>query len=144
MPLMMLAVPKLTIIDLNGQEQQFALSQIGKITFNNGVMYLYDFNNTLLGFSDVENVGQVVMEEDGATGIDETGNAIRVFADEAQQQIVVVGLSDNQTLRVYDTAGRLLQSVSSQAEQTRVDVSALQGGTYLLQFGAQVVKFVKQ
>ena len=144
LPLMMLAEIKLTVVDLNGKEKQFALSSIGKITFNNGVMYLYDQENTLLGFNDVEQVGQVVVEHDGATSIDAVENQLRVFADPALQQLVVEGLPVGQTLRVYDTAGRLLSSTPSQPEQTRVDVSALQGGTYLLQFGAQVVKFVKQ
>ena len=150
---------KLTVIGLNGAETQFVISQIGKITFEDGKMYLYDFDNTLLGFNDVESIGQVVVEEkdEGGThgggsepeepenqGLTNVSSQLRVYAEPELQQLVVVGLPENQMLRVFDTTGRLLMSVPSQSQQTHVDVSSLQKGTYLLQFGAQVVKFVKQ
>jgi len=138
------AASGLTVIDLNGVEKQFALSQLGKITFNNGIMYLYDQSNTLLGYNAIDNVGQIVVVDD-ATSVEAVSDShLRVFADPAQQQIVVSGLEGSQTLRVYDTSGKLLLSTKTQADQSRIDVSTLSNGTYLLQFGAQVVKFVKQ
>ena len=72
---------KLSIIDLNGQEKLFTLSQLGKITFENGVMYLYSHDGEMLGYSDVEQVGQVVVEQDGTTLLGSVNGALRVYAD---------------------------------------------------------------
>jgi hypothetical protein len=45
-----------------------------------------------------------------------------------------------QALRVYDLQGRLL----IQEEGTQVNVNNLTNGTYLLQVGTQVVRFIKK
>ena len=76
---------KLNIIDLNGQEKLFTLSQLGKITFENGVMYLYSHNGEMLGYNDVEQVGQVVVEQDGTTSLGSVNGALRVYADSENQ-----------------------------------------------------------
>lgn len=138
------ASQQLTVEKLDGSEQKFALSLIGKITFNNGVMYLYDHNNVLLGNSNVSQIGRIVINQNDETAIDAVGSGIRVFADPAQQQIVVLGLPENQMLRIFDMNGRVIRTVQSQSAQTLIDVSGLTNGTYLLQMGAQIVKFVKQ
>ena len=48
--------------------------------------------------------------------------------------------AEGQTLRVYDLQGRLLK----QTKGTEVQVEDLANGTYLLQIGTQVVRFIKQ
>ena len=135
---------KLNIIDLNGQEKLFTLSQLGKITFENGVMYLYSHDGVMLGYNDVEQVGQVVVEQDGTTSLASVNGTLRVYADSEQQCLFIIGLPENQKLRVFNLEGKLLLTIASQPEQTQIDVSGLQDGTYLLQFGSQVVKFIKQ
>lgn len=134
----------LTVIPLNSAEQQYELAKIGKITFDQGVMYLYDFNNELLGSEEITQIGKIVFGEGAGHGIDEVNGQARVFADLNNQQLIITGLSSNQVVRIYDTMGRFLLKEQAQAEQTIVDVSVLPGGTYLLQFGVQVIKFVKQ
>ena len=47
---------------------------------------------------------------------------------------------ENTILRVYDMQGQLLQT----AEGDRLTVSSLSTGTYLLQIGTQVVRFIKR
>lgn len=138
-----IAAPTLTVIDTYGMEKQYTIAQIGKITFEPGKIFLYGHDGQMLGWNNLNDVGQVAIEDE-ATAIESVTPQLQVFADPEQQQMVVVGLSENQTVRVFDTTGKLLFSTPSQTEQTRVDVSTLQNGTYLLQFGAQVVKFVKQ
>ena len=148
MALAVMAEPKLTIVDLNGQEQQFALSQLGKIVFEDNVMYLYGDDGTLLGSTNAENVGQIAVEgmEESAMSLTETNaaNKIYVFPNPAQDALMVKGLPANQTVRVYDLQGKLMSATVTQAESTQINVSGLQNGTYLLQIGAQVVKFIKE
>ena len=50
------------------------------------------------------------------------------------------GMPDDTTLRVYSTTGQLLIT----AEGTQINVSHLPQGTYLLQLGTQVMRFVKE
>ena len=139
----MAASSKLMVTSLDGSEQQFALSQIGKIQFTDDVMYLYDHNNTLLGSNPINQVGHIEITQDSETAIDAVSGQVLVRVNTAEQQITVSGLADNQMLRVFDINGRMICTVPSQADQTLIDVSGLTNGTYLLQFGAQVVKFVK-
>ena len=149
LPILLVAVftmaeTKLTVIDLNGVEQQYALSQLGKITFENDVMYLYDETGTLLGFTDVENVGQVVVEEEQATALDNLNGQLCVFPNPTRDALIIKGLPENQTVRVYDLQGKLMMATPVQAERTMINVTGLQNGTYLLQAGAQIVKFIKE
>ena len=107
-------------------------------------MYLYDHDNNLLGYNSIDQVGKIVVVEDGQTALDEVNGNVQIIMQPAQQSIIVKGLSGTQTIRVFNMAGNVLLSATSQAEQTLIDVSGLNNGTYLLQAGAQVVKFVKQ
>ena len=135
----------LTVITLDNSEQQYALSQIGKITFAAGTMYLYDHDNNLLGYNSIDQVGKIVVVDDGQqTALDEVNGGVQIIMQPAQQSIIVKGLSGSQTIRVFNMAGNVLLSATSQAEQTLIDVSGLKNGTYLLQAGAQVIKFIKQ
>ena len=138
------AASGLTVIGLDNSEQQFALSQIGRITFDAGTMYLYDHDNNLLGYNALDQVRKIVVEEDGQTALDEVNGGVQIIMQPAQQSIIVKGLPGTQAIRVFDMAGNVLLSAPLQAEQTRIDVSGLSHGTYLLQAGAQVVKFIKQ
>lgn len=140
---MISAASELTVIGLNGAEQQYALSIIGKITFNNSVMYLYDHNGTLLGSTDISKGGRIVVV-DTEEALENLNASVSVFADPVQQQLIINGIPENQILRIFDISGKLLMTSNSQCNQTRIDVSRLQNGTYLLQLGANVVKFVKQ
>ena len=138
------AETELTIIPLNGAEQQYIISIIGKITFINEVMYLYDCNNTLLGSTPIDQVAKIIVSENSDTAIEAVGSYVHIYADPTQQQLVVEGCWGNQTLRVFDNVGRIVLVENAQDSTMRIDVSCLPNGTYLLQFGAQVVKFIKQ
>lgn len=137
------AVPSLTVITLDNTEQQFALSQIGKITFDGNTMFLYDQDNNVLGYNSLDQVGKIVVVEDGTEALNEVNSNVQIIMQPAQQSIIVKGLPGTQTIRVFNMAGNVLLSATSQAEQTTIDVSGLNHGIYLLQAGAQVVKFEK-
>ena len=138
------AVPGLTVITLDNTEQQFALSQIGKITFEGNTMYLYDHDNSVLGYNTLDQVDKIVVVEDGTTALNEVNSNVQIIMQPAQQSIIVKGLPGTQTIRVFNMAGNVLLSATSQAARTLIDVSGLNNATSLLQAGAQVVKFGKQ
>ncbi|MGN1239249.1 MAG: T9SS type A sorting domain-containing protein, partial [Paludibacteraceae bacterium] len=71
--------------------------------------------------------------------VEESAKGITIYPNPAQDRLVVQG-AEGQTLRVYDLQGRLLK----QTESTEVQVEDLANGTYLLQVGTQVVRFIKQ
>ena len=137
------AVPGLTVITLDNTEQQFSLSQIGKITFDGNTMFLYDQDNNVLGYNSLDQVGKIVVVEDGTEALNEVNSNVQIIMQPVQQSIIVKGLPGTQTIRVFNMAGNMLLSATSQAEQTTIDVSGLNHGIYLLQAGAQVVKFEK-
>ena len=56
----------------------------------------------------------------------------------AQDRLMIQGIEE-QPLRVYDLQGRLLQTENG----TQISVGNLAEGTYLLQIGTQVVRFIK-
>ena len=68
----------------------------------------------------------------------ESSNQIVVYPNPTQDVLMIQGI-DAQALRVYDLQGRLLKS----AIGTQVYVGHLAEGTYLLQVGTQVVRFIK-
>ena len=53
---------------------------------------------------------------------------------------VNAGVPDDATLRVYSIDGELLAT----AQGTQIDVNHLPNGTYLLQIGTQVMRFIKE
>ena len=136
----------LVVQPLTGGEQQYSLAQIGKIKFVNDVMYLYDDAGTLLGSTPVAEVGKIVFGDQGeATAISETNDlSLKVFPNPAQETVVVRGLKGEQTIRIYNLQGQLMQSATTANGEAQLQVGSLQNGTYLLQAGAQVVKIIKE
>jgi hypothetical protein len=137
------AETKLTIIRLQGEAQQYAIAQLGKITFKNDVMYLYGKQGNLLGYTDIDKVGKIVF--DGVTALEQqdSDGSLRICSNPAQGLLVVKNLQGKQTVRVFSMTGQLVTQAPSMDGEVRIDVSGLGNGTYLLQAGAQVVKFVK-
>ena len=137
----------LKVVPLIGVEQQYALTQIGKITFAEGVMFLYDKMGVQLGSTPVNQVGKIVFGEgpQTPTSLDETGvKSVQVFPNPTQEMLIVRGLQGAQILRIYNVQGQLMQSVVTNGDDVNLRVSGLQDGTYLLQVGAEIVKFIKK
>ena len=133
----------LTITDLHGYEQQLALSQLGKITFENGVMYLYDKTGSLLGYTDVEKVGKIVVEEVPSALCETNDEGLVIYPDLQQECLIVKNLQGKQLVRVFSLLGNLVSECLPLDGEAHVYLNGLAKGAYLLQVGAQVVKFVK-
>ncbi len=136
----------LVVQPLTGGEQQYVVAQIGKIKFAGDVMQLYDLTGELLGSTPVAEVGKIVFGEQGeATALGEgNGLSVQVFPNPAQETVVVRGLKGEQTIRIYNLQGQLMQSATTANGEAQLQVGSLQNGTYLLQAGAQVVKIIKE
>ena len=141
----LMAEKSLTVESLSGQDKQFAVSLIGQIKFDNRVMYLYDKSHTELGHTAVSDISTITFKEGQQTSISETAvSSVNIYPNPTQDALVINGLRDVQTVRVYDLQGKLLLSVQAQSDNTEVNVSNLPQGDYLLQVGAEIVKFIKQ
>ena len=150
LPLLLLAVMAtaetiLTVQPITGADHQYALQSIGKICFADGAMCLIDKKGTELGRTPLAEISKIVFEEGELVGTEDlkVGN-IHIWPNPTQESIIVSGMQQNQIIRVYNLNGQMLNATPVQDSQTTVNVSSLQSGVYLLQVGAEVVKFIKQ
>lgn len=117
------------------------IATIGKVVFVGDDLQLLAHDGTLLAQEPIAEVQQITFAEGSEpTSVEgTTTSGITIYPNPTQDRLVVQG-AEGQTLRVYDLQGRLLR----QTEDTEVKVEDLTNGTYLLQVGTQVVRFIKQ
>ena len=138
------AQQQLIVEPLHAEEQVFTIARIGKLTMDSQTLYLYATDGTLLGQTDYADLRRIRFDfGDDSSGLNDNKVGLRVYPNPATESIIIDGLQDGQTVRVYDPNGHILHAQTAQA-QTTVPVQHLPNGTYLLQVGAQIVKFIKQ
>ena len=119
------------------------IAAIGKWVFVNNRIQLLDHNGYLLGEEYMENIIKITFSETSPvpTSTDEAqSSTVIVYPNPTHEMLCVQGVPDDITLRVYSTTGQLLTT----AQGTKIDVSHLPQGTYLLQLGTQVIRFMKE
>ena len=134
----------LTVIPLEGTEKLYSLQKIGQVRFAADVMYLYDKSGTELGHTALADVSKIVFQEGVETGVSNVKSQISVFPNPAAETLTVSGLNSDQTIRVYALDGMMLKSATTSNGAAQISVAALPKGAYLLQVGAEVVKFIKE
>ena len=134
----------LSIEKMSGAEELSALATIGKIVFDQKGLYLYDKTGAELGYTPFDQVSKIVFTSSTEpTAVrQEKRPAIQVSFN--QETIFIRGIEGQQTVRIYNMSGQVLLSAVSQDGEAQLYVGGLQNGTYLLQVGAQVVKFLKR
>lgn len=141
-------VTHLRIETLSGSEQVSTLAQIGKIVLGENDVLLYDKSGAEIGSTPFSQLGKIVFYEKvaGSTEAlnDVSESSLQVFYDATRESLCVRGMDGQQTVRVYSVSGQLLQSANATNGEAVVYTGGLQNGTYLLQAGAQVVKFIKE
>ena len=118
------------------------IAAIGKVVFVGDDLQLLAHDGSVLAQEPIAEVQQITFAATPShpTAVEgTTASGITIYPNPTQDRLVVQG-AEGQTLRVYDLQGRLLK----QAEGTEVQVEDLANGTYLLQIGTQVVRFIKQ
>ncbi len=129
---------------LNNTEKAEAMSVVGKITFSNETMYLYSNTNQLLAQSSVKDVRKITFAEGESTNAKEVAKGnVRIYPNPTQDVIIIDGLEKGEITRIFNMKGAMLKSVEA-SEQTQIDVTSLSKGSYLLQVGTQVLKFIKE
>lgn len=141
------AQSNLVIVPLAGSERAYAIQQIGKIRFEDRAACLYDKQGEQFGCTPTREIRKIVFSDqsENPTGFDKLfASAIEVYPNPTQSQLVVQGIEAQQVVRVFSMQGQLLITAVADANTATVNVSGLQTGSYLLQVGAEIVKFIKQ
>lgn len=122
-----------------GAEIAQDIALIGKWVFVDTDLQLLDKSGNILASECIANVRKIIFS-DAPTSIENIGQGnIVVYPNPTYDVLYIKGI-EKQVLRIYDMQGRILQAI----EGTQISVSNLPVGTYLLQIGTQIVRFIKQ
>lgn len=138
---MQLMATNLVLQKWDGVQQLQDIATIGKWIFVEDDLQLLGHDGTILAQEPIKNIRKITLinsEDLSATENIATLNIV-IYPNPAQDILLVKGV-ELQTLRVFDLQGRLLKTT----DDAQVTVSDLASGTYLLQVGTQVVRFIKQ
>ncbi len=126
-----------------GDDRTEDIAAIGKWVFVDDCVRLIDHSGYLLGEEYMENIVKITFSASApiptSTDGAQSGTVI-VYPNPTHEMLCVQGVPDDITLRVYSTTGQLLTT----AQGTQINVSHLPQGTYLLQLGTQVMRFIKE
>ena len=116
------------------------IALIGKWVYEGDNLQLLDKEGNVLATEALANIRRITFSTSGpVTNVENVDSqSILVYPNPTQDALMIQGI-EAQALRVYDLQGRLLV----QEEGTQVNVNHLAEGTYLLQIGTQVVRFIK-
>ena len=136
----------LSVVPLYGNEQNYAVSLIGKITFQDKTMYLSDKSNQVLGWTNVDDIRKITFSANTQTTLSEVtnGNGVVIFPNPTQDRLIIMGMQDEQSARIFSLHGALILIGQMNSFVNEIDVSNLPKGTYLLQVGAEILKFIKE
>lgn len=138
---MQLMATNLVLQKWDGAQQLQDIAIIGKWIFVEDDLQLLGHDGTILAQEPIKNIRKITLinsEDLSATENIAIPNIV-VYPNPTQDILLVKGI-ELQTLRVFDLQGRLLKTT----DDVQVTVSDLASGTYLLQVGTQVVRFIKQ
>lgn len=131
---------------LSEKDAEYALSIIGRIEIKDEVFRLISTDGEELASCDLYSVRKLTFGEAGSTATDnQLANQLFVYPNPTQDQLFINGLNANESVRIYDLNGQLLSVTTANADGIcQISVSSLPQGTYLLQVGIEIVKFIKQ
>lgn len=138
---MQLMATNLVLQKSDGAQQLQDIAVIGKWIFVEDDLQLLAHDGTILAQESIKNIRKITLINSGDLSATEniTTPNIVIYPNPAQEILLVKGV-ESQMLRVFDLQGRLLKTENG----VQVTVSDLASGTYLLQVGTQVVRFIKQ
>ena len=140
------AESSLVMVPLSGIERTYAIQHIGKIRVEDNSTCLYDKQGALLGCTPTHEIRKIVFRDkaEPSTGFNTPVTAaVQVYPNPTRSQLIVHGIETQQVVRVYSIQGQLLITAVADGNGATVDVSGLHTGSYLLQVGAEIVKFIK-
>ena len=115
------------------------IDKIGKWVFVENTIQLLDKSGNILATESIANVKKIYFAPTSTDVNDTLVNTIFVYPNPTQDVLMIQG-AESQTLRVYNLQGSLLLTQWG----NQISVGNLPDGTYLLQIGTQVVRFIKR
>ena len=113
---------------------------IGQWVFVENTIQLLDKSGDTLATEPIANVKKICFAPPTNTDVNDTVvHTIIVYPNPTQDILMIQG-AESQMLRVYNLQGSLLQTEWG----NQIAVGNLPVGTYLLQIGTQVVRFIKK
>ena len=130
----------LVLLQTDGVQQVQDIAKIGKWIFVEDYLQLIDKDGNVLAIEPIAEVKKITFSiYTSETATENVAINSIIYPNPTQDILHIAGITP-QTLRVFDLQGRLLIIDNS----TQVNVSNLNTGTYLLQVGTQVIRFIKQ
>ncbi len=138
------AATNLVLLKTDGTQQLLDIATIGKWVYVGDDLQLLSHDDVVLAQEPALNIRKITFAESSGTDTPTSmeniqSTSVVIYPNPSQDMLIVSGI-EAQTLRVFDMQGRLLKSENG----TQVHVSDLAKGTYLLQVGTQVVRFIKK
>ena len=138
------AATNLVLLKTDGTQQLLDIATIGKWVYVGDDLQLLSHDGVVLAQEPALNIRKITFAESSGTDTPTSmeniqSTSVVIYPNPSQDMLIVSGI-EAQTLRVFDMQGRLLKAENG----TQVHVSDLAEGTYLLQVGTQVVRFIKK
>lgn len=138
---MQMMATNLVLLKSDGQQQLQDIATIGKWIYVGDDLQLLDKAGNVLAAEPLANIKKITFAVSGdATSTENVAESTILVYPNPTQDVLMIQGAEAQTLRVYDLQGRLLKAEYGKQMQ----VSNLSEGTYLLQVGTQVVRFIKK
>ena len=130
----------LVLLKSDGSQQLQDIALIGKWVYVGDDLQLLSHEGVVLAQEPVMSIRKITFAETAGSAVEnvESNNSVVVYPNPTQDILMIQGIEE-QALRVFDLQGRLLKTENG----TQVNVRNLAEGTYLLQVGTQVVRFIK-
>lgn len=136
---MQLKAANLVITPNSGATLAQDIHAIGKWVFAGNDLQLLDKEGNLLASEAVANIRKITFLHSSTAVESAQTTDILIYPNPAHDILIINGIKE-QSLRIYDLQGKIVLREYG----TEVHVSHLATGTYLLQIGTQVVRFIKQ
>ncbi len=120
---------------------QIPMSQIECLMAADDAQTFSVLKNDATVVSDVTSVSFLQTTNTGVETI--STESVAVFPDMVTNSILILG-AQGKKVNVYSTDGGLRLSTPLSEESTRLDVSSLSAGTYILSVGKTSIKFIKK
>lgn len=129
---------------LSGNEYVKAIDAIGRMTVSDEQLCIYAHDGTVLAKTPISKIQHITFGNKTDNRIPEMNNTqIRIYPNPTQNILFVDGLKENSTIRLFSIDGRLVETHHVSGTQTQLEVNSLRPGTYLLQMGENIVRFIK-
>lgn len=110
-------------------------------------VYPYMYHCHMLTHEDDGMMGQFLVRSPGA-GLNEMSSTEElIFPNPAQDQLTIHSLNENETIRIYDASGRIVEHFIAEDKSMVIDIKSYQSGLYFIDLrsenGSRNLKFIK-